>query len=134
MEFRKGITISVCDFIGDLQTIVEPMNLKSISNQYVRRWLKSVAVLVVVCAPLLLTSRPSDFMRAPWFFIAMVGDNFQSVRELDLGRWSAVGAVCVLLMLAVTARWKIASLLMTIWFVLNVLATYSFLAVYHGHS
>ena len=78
----------------------------------------------------------ADAAWAPWFILALVSERVLLRFDIYLAAWTPplAGLGLTLAVLALAARSRFASVLVVLWFLLNILAIFDFLAVYDGHD
>lgn len=109
--------------------------MNALDCPYWRRLATSVIIVVAACFPLIIGDRPTDAVVLPWSWIGFVRENFDVFRgwEWDVGVWPLIYGFGTASLLTIAAKWKKASVVVTIWFAVNVLAGYLLLRAY-GHS
>ena len=112
------------------------MNPPSGTNPFLRRLLWSLMIVIGSSLATMSVGTIAQALWAPWFWPALALDSAFPKSAIDLVEWPKplAGTCCTAVILAIGARSRFATILIVLWFELNVLGVFWFHAVYDGHS
>lgn len=103
----------------------------------VRRFLIELAVIVTSSLCLIaMGGRFYDALVSGWFLPAILLDVIKNdlPRSLNEFQWHFIFPVFTILILWLGSKYRGAAIAVTLWFLLNIYCTISFLLRYYGHS
>jgi hypothetical protein len=112
------------------------LSLAALAGAVPSSLMRTTTVVVAVFMPAGMLHEPMVIFVGPWFGVAVMIESFRMFPGLDLGTptWWIILSLLTAAALVIAARWTAATILTTLFFLVNALFLYAFLSADLGHA